>query len=230
MKKVKTIALLLCLTVLWGACGVCEADQQNGVYTAGVYTASARGQNGSVTLSVTFSDGAIESIEIGEHQESAGISDSAFELVPSAIVQYQSLGVDVAAGATVTSNAILEAVADCVTQAGGDAQALKAVAIESVAVETDVLQDSETDVLVIGGGGAGLAAALSASENGAKVILIEKLSALGGTTILSSGSFNAVDPDGMLKSEMTESAAATVESYLATETQNEEHATLKALV
>jgi fumarate reductase flavoprotein subunit len=50
----------------------------------------------------------------------------------------------------------------------------------------------ETDVLVIGGGGAGLCAALSAAEQGAQVIICEKTGVLGGATMLSSGKIPAV--------------------------------------
>lgn len=54
--------------------------------------------------------------------------------------------------------------------------------------------DSSADVIVVGGGAAGLSAALSASESGASVILIEQNDALGGDTLISGGYFNAVDP------------------------------------
>lgn len=54
------------------------------------------------------------------------------------------------------------------------------------------MTQSETDVLVIGGGGAGLCAALSAAEQGAQVVLCEKMSVLGGATMLSSGKIPAV--------------------------------------
>lgn len=50
------------------------------------------------------------------------------------------------------------------------------------------------DVLVIGGGAAGLSAAIAAAELGASVLLIEKMSALGGDTLISGGYYNAVDP------------------------------------
>ncbi len=101
-------------------------------------------------LSVTFSE---EEITIGKHGETTGISDAAFEKIPAAIIENQSLGVDTISGATYTSQAILDAVADCVTQAGGDAEALQAVAVEGgEETENAVLADSEVDVLVIGGG------------------------------------------------------------------------------
>lgn len=202
-----------------------------GTYKPGTYTASAQGNNGPVELSVTFSEEAITEIAIGKHGETAGISDAAFEKIPAAIIENQSLGVDTISGATYTSQAILEAVADCVTQAGGDAEALKAAAVEG-GEETGsaVLADAEVDVLVIGGGGAGLSAALSASQNGASVILVEKLSALGGNTFRCGGAFNTYDPERQKDIPMTEALSSAVEKVLAHEDISEEHAKLKAEV
>ena len=201
-----------------------------GVYTPGTYTASAQGNNGPVELSVTFSEDAITEITIGEHGETTGISDAAFEKVPAAIIQNQSLGVDTVSGATYTSQAILDAVADCVTQAGGDAEALRAVAVEGGEEAESVLADSQVDVLVIGGGGAGLSAALSAAQEGASVILVEKLSALGGNTFRCGGAFNTADPERQKDIPMTEALASAVEKVLAHEDVSEEHAKLKAEV
>ena len=208
-----------------------EETAAQGTYKAGTYTASAQGNNGPVELSVTFSEDAITEITIGEHAETQGLSDPAFEKIPAAIVQYQSLGVDTISGATYTSNAILDAVADCVAQAGGDAEALRAVAVEGGEdTEGAVLADSEVDVLVIGGGGAGLSAALSASQGGASVILVEKLSALGGNTFRCGGAFNTADPERQKDIQMTEALSSAVEKVLAHEDVSEDHAKLKAEV
>lgn len=54
-------------------------------------------------------------------------------------------------------------------------------------------KDVKTDVLVIGGGGAGLVAAIEAASNGAKVILVEKMPAVGGNTIISATGITASD-------------------------------------
>ncbi len=177
-------------------------------------------------VSVTFTADAIEKVEIVEHAETGGISDPAIETIPGAIVEYQSLGVDAVSGATLTSEAILNAVADCVTQAGGDVEALKAAPAGEKTVEG--LQSTTVDVLVVGGGGAGLSAALSAAQNGASVILVEKLAALGGNTFRCGGAFNTYDPEGQASNPMTESLSTTVENLLAHEDVSEEHAALKA--
>lgn len=249
----KMAAILLAATLILSACGgggstattaapestesttAAETTAVEGsgqkTYTSGTYTASAQGNNGPVELSVTFSEDAITEITIGKHGETTGISDAAFEKIPAAIIKNQSLAVDAISGATYTSQAILDAVADCVAQAGGDAEALRAVAVEAdEGEENAVLADADTDVLVIGGGGAGLSAALSASQNGASVILVEKLSALGGNTFRCGGAFNTYDPEGQKDIPMTEALSSAVEKVLAHEDVSEEHAKLKAEV
>lgn len=104
-------------------------ETQAGAYTPGVYTASAKGNNGDVKVEVEVSETEILSVKVLEHQETEGISDKAISDLPAAIVAAQGLGLDTVSGATVTSNAILEAVADCMEQAGADVEALKAISI-----------------------------------------------------------------------------------------------------
>ena len=53
--------------------------------------------------------------------------------------------------------------------------------------------DQTADVIVIGGGGAGMAAAVQAHQCGARVIILEKTNSVGGNTIMSGGALNAVD-------------------------------------
>ncbi len=204
MKKTGILALLLAmLMVLGAACAPAAAPagetpapagtpagDQSGAYTPGIYTAAAKGNNGDVKVEVEVSATEIVSVKVVEHQETPGISDKAIAELPAAIVAVQGLGVDTVSGATFTSKAILEAVAACMAQAGADVEALKAVSgakTEQAADET-----LEADVIVIGAGGAGMAAAVQANQNGASVIVIEKQASIGGNTILSGGAFNAV--------------------------------------
>ena len=85
------------------------------------------------------------------------------------------------------------------------------------------LQDSDVDVLVIGAGGAGLSAAVSATENGASVIVVEKMSMMGGNTLRSGGAFNSYDPEGQASTKMDDSLKATVEKLLAVEPVSDAH-------
>lgn len=112
MKRLLLLVTAL-LLVTWSVCA-------ETIFQPGTYTAEAEGKMGSITVEVTFSEMAIESITILDHQETPGISDAAIERIPTDIITWQSLAVDTVTGATHTSNAIIQGVTDCVIQAGGD--------------------------------------------------------------------------------------------------------------
>lgn len=156
-------------------------------YTPGTYTATTKGMKGEVTVEVTFDETSIKSVEVKEQAETFGVGyglpSAPVETIPGKIVETQSLGVDLVTGATVTSNAIVNAVADTVEQAGGDADVLKAVQVPSENKD-EVL---EADVVVVGAGVAGLSAAITAAEAGANVVVLEKQGIPGGSTTLSGG-------------------------------------------
>lgn len=190
MKKLGYLLLasMLCLA----GCSP-KAPEVEGTYKAGTYTGTAKGNNADVVVEVVFSDEAIDSVTVKEHQETAGLADPALENVPADIVKYQSLAVDTVAGATNTSKAILNAVEDCVNQAGGDIEALKAPIEKEEVKKTE--ETRESDVVVVGSGITGMAAAIAAAEKGAKVVVIEKMPTTGGTTAISGGFLIAVDSD-----------------------------------
>lgn len=174
----KTMVLVLTLAMLLSSAAAFAM-------TDGTYTASADGRNGPVAVEVTIAGDAIEKIEVVSHDETPGIGTNATDTLPGAIVESQSLGVEAVAGATVTSEAILAAVADCVAQAGGDAEALKAVEVaEKVPTREETV---ETQLVVVGGGGAGMTAAIRARELGLDVVLLEKMSFMGGAISISGG-------------------------------------------
>mgnify|MGYP001630241990 FL=1 len=116
----RLLSMLLCLCALAAAVPALAES----FYIPGVYMATAQGSGGSMTVEVIFDETQIASVTILEHSETAGICEPAIEGLPDLIVEGQTLAVDAVAGATVTSTAILTAVADCVTQAGGDAAAM----------------------------------------------------------------------------------------------------------
>ncbi len=191
MKKgIKLLSLILTAALLLTTAGCSKG--QSGVYKAGSYTAEKMGNGGMVPVTVVFTDDAIKSISVGENHETPGIADPALVKIPEQIVAGQTLNVDTVSGATNSSKAVIEAVADCVKQAGGDVEALMTKAAAAVKAGQDI--EKTADVIIIGGGGAGLAAALSAVTNGSEVILIEKGSALGGNTIRAGGAYNCADP------------------------------------
>lgn len=184
-KKMKMSSIMLSATLLLAACG--GADDATNTYEIEV-----DGYADTITVATTMNGDEIEKVEVLEHNETDGIGSIAVEEIPAAIVASQSLGVDVVTGATITSDAILEAVEQAAKEAGADVDALKSAEVEEVVGEE---VNEETDVVVIGGGGAGLSAAISAARGGANVILLEKTSALGGNTVRAGGPYNAVDPE-----------------------------------
>jgi len=176
---------------------------ESSMFKAGTYTATTAGHNGDLKVEVTVDDSSIKDVKILEHNESPSISDPAIDRIPKAIVDGQTLAVDTISGATITSKAILVAVTDALTQAGADIAALSVK--KDSATTTGETVEYTTDVVVIGGGGAGLAAAVSAHQNGAKVIVVEKMPRLGGNTIISGSAYNAVDPGRQSKQGIEDS-------------------------
>lgn len=159
--------------------------------TAGTYEGEGSGIGGTVKVAVTVSENEIEKVEVLEHSETAGICDPAIERLPAEIVRKQSLAVDTVAGATITSKAILAAAEGALTAAGADIEALKTPA-EEEAVPGQTIEKT-VDVVVLGAGGAGVAAAIEAYDAGASVALLEKMPQIGGTTATSQGMIGAYE-------------------------------------
>ncbi|MGL4801698.1 MAG: flavocytochrome c, partial [Cetobacterium sp.] len=142
----------------------------------------------NIKTEVTIKNQKIEDIKVISSNDTNIISDAAFNNIKKDIIETQGLGVDMVAG----SNGFYRSIIEALKSSGANISELRKIKKEKVL--TKEKRELNTDVLVIGGGGAGLAAASSATENGAKVILIEKMSFLGGNTILAGGAYNAVDP------------------------------------
>jgi flavocytochrome c len=188
MKRVVQILLVLLLVFSAASCG-------EKLYTPGSYEGAAPGIHGKdVIVEVTVDEKEIKEIRILQNEETPGLSDAAFERIPKAIIDGQTLAVDTVAGATYTSKAIIAAVTEALAAAGADIAALSEGKAEADVV-TAATENLEADVVVIGAGGAGLSAAVSAHQNGATVIILEKMPQVGGNTIISGAAYNAVDPE-----------------------------------
>lgn len=156
----------------------------------GTYSAKVNGHNAPMTVTVKIVNHKIDSIDTSKNLETIGVGKLALGKLSKRMVETQSVNVDNVTGATLSSFAIKKGVRDCLTQAGAAKNEF------NKKVDTYPTKDEtiDTQVVVIGGGGAGLAAAVSAVQNGAKVVVLEKLGYLGGSTNVSGGAFNAVDP------------------------------------
>ena len=168
----------------------------------GAYAASFPGRNDDIVVTVLVSDDAIVKIEVANHTETAQFGGKALAEMPQQMVDAQSVQVDTFAGATVTSNALKAAVADCLGQAG-NASAFSETPVPGEPHEREL----RCDVVVVGSGISGMAAALSAAQEGARVIMLEKLSLSGGAAtgsggaILAAGSSLQSEADGNMDPE-----------------------------
>ena len=166
-----------------------SAAADNGIVD-GTYTAEANGRNGAVKLEATFKDGKLLTI-VCTSSESKNIGDAAIEILTQRAIESQCLNLDSVTGATLTSAAFLMALEDCYDQAGADTKALEKA---ETGLEPAPAIEEECDVVIVGTGGAGMAAAVSAAEAGASVILLDKMDIYGGNTNCGEGTFNSPDP------------------------------------
>lgn len=193
MKRI--MAIFLCLTLLLAVPAMAEGMK------AGTYTETVKGMFDGLVVEVTLSDSAIENVAIKEHNETSP-GYPALEKLPGMIVEAQSIAVDGISGATMTSNGVKAAVEAALTEAGADLAAFSKVpeAEEDLApdyypvmgsFEVPETWDESYDVVVVGGGFAGLAAAYSAVESGSSTVLVEKLSTTGGNSAINGGQYAA---------------------------------------
>ena len=195
MKKLLKLALCLVLAASAAGCGSNNGagtptpDTSAAALTPGTYTATVTGHNAPITIEVTVTDQAIESINVVESSETAGIGTNAMEKLTDEIIANQTVNLDTITGSTITSATFLSAVKDALTQAGADLNTRF-----NTEVAAEALNDSyDCDVLVIGGGGSGITAAVRAAQSGASVICLEKNGFIGGDTVLNAGTMVATN-------------------------------------
>ena len=177
------------------------------------YTGEAYGHDkeNPVKVTLTIKDKTITKVEVDASHETNGIGSKAAETMPGAIVAANSLEVDGVSGATQTSKAIIEAATAALKQAG-----LEPSDLVSKNTSTTKAKDIEetVDVVVVGAGGAGMTAAITATDAGKKVIVVESQPIAGGNSVRSTGGMNAAKTPYQDKNEFKE--AAGVEKTLAT--------------
>ena len=183
--------------------------------TAGTYEAAATGFHGDIKIAVTVDENAITAIEVLEQSETEGIGTVALEKLPAAVVAAQTVAVDAIGGATITSEAFKAAVTDALTQAGADMEKFTAAAAAAELVEETL----DTDVVVLGGGAAGLTAGIKALQAGKTVILLEKTAMTGGASAMAGAGTKATGSKWSIESGSTETA----EDFIKQITENGHH-------
>ena len=235
MKKI--MAVLLALTMILGLNSFAFAEAGKTPMTPGTYEGTAQGQNGVVTVEVTVTADKIEKIEVTSQMETPGIGapltengnegDTPVAVLPARMVENQTWTVDSVSGATITSYALRNAVKDALTKAGAVADEWKAEEPKTTADFTE----KTYDVVIVGGGGAGLAAAISAKQQGAQnVLVLEKCGAVGGDTLVCGAIYNCPDEELQSKATLSDAKKAQIEAVLAKPTTTEEEKELQDTV
>ena len=189
-KSVSALAMAAIIAVsLFGyGCGAKSASTSSDAGVSGDFTGTAKGFGGDVSVTLTLTDGAITGCTAEGKDETQGVGSEAIAKMPGAIAESGSIAVDGVSGATITSTAIKEAAAAALTAAGLNPDDYK-TAVENDATAED--STVEADVVVVGAGGAGMTAAITAAGEGKSVVILESQSMVGGNSVRATGGMNA---------------------------------------
>ena len=190
MKKSKIlISLVLACMMLLSACGgsAPAATTEAAAPAVASYTGTAQGMGGEVSVTLTIENGVITDCVATGDKETDGIGSVVIAQFPAQVVEGNTINLDAVSGATITSNAFIEAAKAALTAAGlsPDDYMTKVAA----AAAGDVTK--EADVVIVGAGGAGMTAAMTASDAGKSVIILESQAMVGGNSVRSTGGMNA---------------------------------------
>ena len=205
MKKSKIlISLVLACMMLLSACGgsAPAATTEAAAPAAASYTGTAQGMGGEVSVTLTIENGVITDCVATGDKETDGIGSVVIAQFPAQVVEGNTINLDAVSGATITSNAFIEAAKAALTAAGlnPDDYMTKVAA----AAAGDVTK--EADVVIVGAGGAGMTAAMTASDAGKSVIILESQAMVGGNSVRSTGGMNAAKTVYQDENEFAESA------------------------
>ena len=193
-KKFLSVFLACAMALTFVACGNNENKNSNAnnTFVAGTYEGTAKGFGGEIKATIKLSDSKIEEIVVVGDKETPTIGGVAIESMPQDMLAKQIANVDIVSGATVTSNAVIEAVTAAFASAGIDASTL--VSQEGSATEKTE-ETLNVDCVVVGAGGAGMTAALEAKAAGLNVVIVEKMAMAGGNSVKATGGMNAAETD-----------------------------------
>ena len=189
-KSVSALAMAAVIAVsLFGyGCGAKSASTSSDAGVSGDFTGTAKGFGGDVSVTLTLTDSVITGCTAEGKDETEGVGSQAIAKMPGEIAESGSIAVDGVSGATVTSTAIKEAAAAALTAAGLNPDDYK-TAVENNATAEDSTVDA--DVVVVGAGGAGMTAAITAAAEGKSVVILESQSMVGGNSVRATGGMNA---------------------------------------
>ncbi len=208
MKK-RILSLLVAVAMLLALAPAALAEEVTG-------TGTAKGFGGDVTVTITLKDGVITKVEAVGNDETDGIGKNVIAEWPQAFIDYDGI-VDTYTGATfasITRAAFIEAALAALQDAGVNPEDFMREYVETAAEDMVI----DTDVLIIGAGGAGMTAAITAADAGMKVVVLESQPAVGGNSVKSTGGMNAAKTSFQDANEFGEEAG--VEKTLAAAKDN----------
>ena len=211
MKKKNVLAsLLLAGAMFLTACGGSASSTSAAGGVSGSFTGTAKGM-GEVSVTLTLTDSVITDCTAKGDEETSGIGSVVIEQFPGEVVEGNTINLDSISGATITSNAFVEAAKAALTEAGLNPDDYMAKADKTANGET---VSYDADVVVIGAGGAGMTAAMTAADAGQKVVILESQAMVGGNSARATGGMNAAKTVYQDENEFDQ--AAGVEKTLAT--------------
>ncbi|RNM05753.1 flavocytochrome c [Dickeya undicola] len=151
-------------------------------FKAGVFQETVQDDAGELVINVSLETDRIADVTLEPNSPLNSDFVSSFEVIRSRILDANSPHVDAVTGATTQSEAVKKAVSKAL------AKSCKAAILEEGGNPAAM---PSYDVVVVGSGGAGLAAAIQACDDGANVLIVEKMSSIGGNTIKASVGMNA---------------------------------------
>ena len=192
----KLICLFLAFTmILFSASALAEAAEApaENLFTPGTYTAEEQGIFAPVKVQITVSENLITGVKIDATGETPELGGLAAGKLAASIMKAQTPNVDALSGATVTSNAIIKAATAALEEAGADISVLDANRRDGGDSGPKEEKTVDTEIVVIGAGGAGMTAAIMLHQAGKSFVLLEKMPYAGGNTTKATGGMNAAE-------------------------------------
>lgn len=202
----RKILTLLCFVFMMLFCVSCSTEDSTSapeeVMIDGTYEGIGEGRGGMIKIAITVEGHMITKATVLTQSESSFAQESLHAMIDRIITAQTADGVDVITGATLTTTGVLQAMKMAIDAAYGRKN------------QQTEYKDTECDVVVVGGGGAGLSTAIEATSLGAKVIVLEKRNYLGGNTNSSTGGINAAETQFQKAKGITDSKSTFFEDIM----------------
>ncbi len=189
----KLFCLLMTLVMMLFAVSALAEAVPAATFTPGTYEAEAQGLLSTIKVWVTVDENEITGVLIDASGETEALGGMAAGKLSAAILAAQTPNVDAISGATVSSTAIKAAATEALQAAGADIAVLDANRRDTGDKGEKEDKTIDTEIVVIGAGGAGMAASIMLKQAGKDFVLLEKMPYAGGNTTKATGGMNAAE-------------------------------------